>query len=294
MRVTYHIGLHCTDGDRALDLLLPNAAVLGREGSVVPRPDRFRPALREAMLSLRGAPAPAEMQQRLLDALVETDRPSHILFSSDSFLCVPQKALSPTQLYPLAEERAGWIRNLFPDHDTTICFALRNPATLLPALHRRTGQTDDFAGLLRSIEPGALSWPDMIERLAAGAPNTRIVVWCNEDAPVLWPEILALLAGRSGGNVDGLENWDAFLGELLPAQALARMRSYLAAHPPRDSAHRRRVLAAFLDRFADHAANEEYVDLPGWDHAKVAHVTARYEADILRIERMPGVEFLLP
>ena len=294
MRVTSHIGLHCTDGDRALDCLLSNAASLASEGTAVPRPERFRPALREAMLSLRGAPAPAELQERLLDALVETDRPRHILFSSDSFLCVPQKALSATQLYPLARERVGWIRNLFPDHDTTICFALRNPATLLPALHRRTGETEELAALLRSIEPDALSWPDMIERLAAGAPNTRVVVWCNEDAPVLWPEILALLAGRSGGRVDGLENWDAFLGDLLPPHALGRLRSYLAAHPPHDSAHRRRILAAFLDRFADAGANEERVDLPGWDHAKVAEVTARYEADIVRIERMPGVELLLP
>jgi hypothetical protein len=294
MRVTYHIGLHCTDEDRALSCLLANAALLAREGCAIPRPARFRPALREAMLSLKGAAAPAELQERLLDAVLETDRPGHILFSSDSFLCVPQKALASGQLYPLARERAAWIRNLFAGHETTICLALRNPATLLPALQERLGADAELAALLGSVDPGALSWLDMVERLAAGLADTRIVVWCNEDAAILWPEILALLAGRADGRAEDLEGWDAFLGDLLPAQALDRMRSYLAAHPPRDPVHRRRVIAAFLDRFADPAAIEQSVDLPGWDEDTVAQVTARYEADIARIGRLPGIELLLP
>ncbi|MEM1430913.1 MAG: hypothetical protein AAGG09_15765 [Pseudomonadota bacterium] len=292
MRVTFHIGLHSTDEDRALGCLLANETLLAREGTAVPRPGLFRPALRDAMVSLKGAPAPTALQEHILDAVTATDRPRHIVFSSDSFLCVPQKAVGEDCLYPLAGDRAIWIRNLFPDNDATICFALRNPATLLPAIHARTGATEDFADLMRTIRPEALNWFDMVERLAAGLDGTRIVLWSNEDAPILWPEILALLAGRSDGTAHDLASWDSFLAELLPAEAMTRMRSYLETHPPRDPSHRRRIIAAFLDRFASPDAVEDAVELPGWDHERIADLTARYEADLVRIEQMPFVEVL--
>lgn len=294
MRFTYHIGLHCTDEDRALNCLMSNAQTLAAEASSVPRPGRFRPALREAMLALKGAPAPPDMQERLLDAVLETDRPSHVLFSSDSFLCVPQRAITPEGLYPLAGERATWIRQLFPDAPAHFCFALRNPVGLVPALHARMKSDETFADFVDRIEPESLSWHDMVTRLRAAVPDAQLTIWCNEDAPVLWPEILAQLAGRTNGEAADLSGWDAFYEELMGSGALERMRSYLSSHPPKDPAHRRRVIAAFLDRFAqDGAVVEEYED-PVWHPARVQRLTEQYEADIARIEQMGGVTLLLP
>ena len=293
MHVTYHIGLHCTDEDRALTCLLRNRERLADEGCAVPRPGLFRPALREAMLSLKGEPAPPALQQSMLDAVVDIENPRHVLFSSDSFLCIPQRAIGGDQLYPLAAERAPWIRQLFPDATVQVCFALRNPATLIPALFARSGGDQPFDAFLETMRPEALLWSDMVARLGRALPDTRLLVWCHEDAPVLWPELLARLAGRRRDSADDLPGWDAFLGELLPAPALEKLRGYLADHPPREAAHRRRVLAAFLDRFAKPEAVEEEFDLPGWDQRRVDALTARYEEDLLRIERIPGVEFLV-
>jgi len=292
MRVTYHIGMHCTDEDRALDCLLSNAGALARQGCAVAPPDRFRPALREAMLELKGAPAPEAMQARLLDAVIDLDAPRHVLFSSDSFLCVPQRAVADGTLYPLADERAPWIRNLFPEAEAHFALALRNPATLIPAIQRRFRDRESWQDLTARIAPEAMSWADMVARLRTAVPDAEITVWCNEDAPLLWPELLALLSGAP--EETALEGGDAFLGELMAPDGFARMQSYLAQTPPRDAGHRRRVVAAFLDRFARPEAVEEEFDLPGWGADRIARLTETYEADIARIGTMDGVRLLLP
>jgi hypothetical protein len=292
MRFTYHIGLHCTDEDRALDCLLANAGALARQGCAIAPPDRFRPALREAMLELKGAPAPAAMQERLLDAVTDMDAPAHVLFSSDSFLCVPRRAVADGTLYPLAEERAPWIRNLFPRSSAHFALALRNPATLLPALQARFRDSESWGDFLGRIRPEALSWAEMVARLRAAVPDAEITVWCNEDAALLWPDLLALLAATDDGAA--LEGHDAFLGELMTPQGLARMRSYLAENPPQDAGHRRRITAAFLDRFARPEAVEEEFDLAGWSADRLARLTERYEADLARIDAMEDVRLLRP
>ena len=302
MRVTYHIGLHCTDEDRALECLLANADALAEDGLAVARPGRFRPALREAMLELKGAPAPPDRQSALLAQVVDLDAPRHVLFSSDSFLCVPQRAIAGAALYPLVDERAPWIRNLFPQAPAHFALALRNPATLIPALQERFRKDESFEAYLARIEPEALSWVDMVARLRGAVPDAEITVWCNEDAALLWPEILALLAAGAGEAADRTREFDGtalagaddFLSTLMPEDGLARMRSYLAEHPPRDAGHRRRVVAAFLDRFARQDAVDEEFDLPGWTAPRLAALTERYEREIAELSHMDGIRMLLP
>lgn len=292
MRFTYHIGLHCTDEDRALDCLLANAGALARQGCAVAPPDRFRPALREAMLELKGAPAPAAMQERLLDAVTDMDAPAHVLFSSDSFLCVPRRAVADGTLYPLAEERAPWIRNLFPEAPAHFALAMRNPATLVPALQARFADRESWQEFVGRIDPEALSWTDMLARLRAAVPDAEITVWCTEDAPLLWPDLLARLAGTAPDAAP--EGGDDFVADLMSPEGFTRLQGYLAENPARDAGHRRRVVAAFLDRFARPEAVADEYDLPGWDADRVARLTERYEADIARIGAMEGVTLLLP
>lgn len=296
MRFTYHIGLHCTDSDRALKCLLQNEAALAARGTAIAAPERFRPALREAMLALKGTPAPGEMQERLMDAVTDLDAPDHVMFSSDSFLCVPARAVSGGTLYPLVSERAPWIRNLFPDNPAHFCLALRNPATLLPALHSRFAEKESFDDILARTDPEALSWSDMVARLRAAVPDAVITVWCNEDAPLLWPEILALLAGAPDDPdlPDTLDGAGDFLAELMRPEGTIRLGSYLEQNAPRSASHRRRIIAAFLARFARPSAVSATYDLPGWTEERLARLTETYEADVARIGQMAGVRLMRP
>ena len=57
---------------------------------------------------------------------------------------------------------------------------------------------------------------------------------------------------------------------------------------------KRRVIAAFLDKFALDEEIEEELDMPGWTEELVAELTEVYDEDVLAIQRIPGVTVLTP
>ena len=290
MKVIYHIGLHSTDEDRALRCLLRNDSLLQQRGIVVAQPGRFRPVLREAMIQLKGQPATEEIQDHILEGITEIDAPQRVLFSNDSFLCVPRRAIEGGVLYPLVSERAPWIRNLFPGQPTEFALALRNPATLIPALHARFAAEENFEQYLARLDPEALSWMNMVERLRACVPDARLIVWCNEDSPLIWPDILQALSDLP--DPMHLEGINDFIAGLMTEDGFARLESYLDGHPASGVAHWRKIVSAFLDKFALADAVEEEFDLPGWSQERVSILSERYEEDIERIVQMDGIEFL--
>jgi len=291
MQVVYHLGLHCTDEDRLLRALLKNKGRLAEEGIAIPGPGRYRPVLREALKALRGAPASAEMQETMLDSIMDAEGMGRIVFSYDSFLCVPEKAVGEGRLYPMAGDKTRWFPALFPAADTAFAFAIRNPATFLPAVFART-EGLSFDAFLGAAAPEDLSWAAMVARVRAGSPEVPLTVWCDEDTPLIWPEVVAAVAGTA--RPEALAGLDDFLATLMSPEGLERLRAVRAELPPLAAVARRRLTAAFLERFARPEAVEVEFDLPGWTADLVEELTERYEEDVERIAGMDGVRFIAP
>ena len=289
MEVVYHIGAHCTDDGQLVAALLKNRARLLERGVVVAYPGRYRTALREAIHGLGGAPATPELQQTLLDTIATEDDIGRLVLSNEHFLGTTPRAVGGGRLYPLAEARAAALANLFPEAPCALHLAIRNPAAFLPAVFARLRDVP-YAQFMAGTDPLALSWSDVVARLRAGAPEARLVVWCDEDTPLIWPEVLAAVAGVEGG--EPLAASDGRLAQVMSADGMARLAGWFATHPPVDARHRRRVTGAFLDKFARDEALEEELDLPGWTHAYVDALSAAYEADTARSAGMEGVTFL--
>jgi hypothetical protein len=55
---------------------------------------------------------------------------------------------------------------------------------------------------------------------------------------------------------------------------------------------RRKVVAAFLDKFALPERLEIEMEMPGWTDEIVQELTALYDQDVHRIASMPGVTFI--
>jgi len=293
MQLALHLGAHCTDEDRLLRSLLRNRATLGGRGVAVPGPGKFRDLVREAIGSLRGAPASAATQEMLLDAMLDDGAPRRLVLSWESFLCMPPRAVDGASLYPMAGRKAAWLAALFPQAEVELFVALRNPAGLVPALAARMA-AGPRADLLATVAPRGLSWVPVIEALRDALPAARLTVWCDEDAAVIWPELMAALAGVAvpedgGPALDGALDR---LRDLMTPAGAARLETWLAATPPRSALLRQRTVAAFLDKFADPAASEVELDLPGWDEALVGALCAAYDDDCARIAAMEGVRFL--
>jgi len=290
MEIVLHVGAHSTDEDNLLKCLYKNKGRLAEHGIIVPEPSRYRPAIRETLQTLDGDVAPIETQEALLDSIMDEDHAERVILSHESFFCVPGRSIGNGGLYPNASSKAARLRYLFSRENVQFCIALRDPATFIPAIFERA-KDPNFENFLDGSDPMALRWSELITRIRTMVPDAPITLWCNEDTPLLWPQVLTAIAGTDDAfRFDGVND---FLGTIMGRGGLNRLESYLEAHPPQTENQRERIIAAFLDKFGA-AALEQEIDLPGWTEAYVSQLSELYERDLELLDAMPGVTFLKP
>lgn len=291
MQVAFHLGAHSTDEDRLVKTLLRNRDVLTAADVAVPSPMRYRMVLRDALVALKGHPADHATQETVLDAVTEQDNLRRIVFSHEFFLGIPQRVISEDGFYAMAPAKLAPLANLFPQAETEFHMALMNPAALIPALIARVeGATPET--MLSGHDPRSLRWGPVVRAMVKAAAGRRFVIWCHEDTPLIWPEVLRSLAGLP---TDQLLSGDfTILATIMAPEGLERLKTYLASHPPQSVTQRRRIVAAFLEKFALPESLEQEIALPGWTEALVEEITAAYDADVAEIAAMLGVEFITP
>lgn len=289
MQLIFHLGAHCTDDEALVKCLLTNRDRLAPAGISIPDPGIYRWLLRDALVALEGQPATPEGAAALLDGILPDEHARRAVMGWDAFLGFPRFALRRNQFYPAGPDRARALAGLFPGHQVEFALALRNPATFLPALFERQ-KTRSHAEFLEGCDPAALAWSDLVDRIRAACPQSPLTVWADEDTPLIWPELLRVLTRHPAG-LD-LEDTDIILRTIMSPEGLARMHDYLAHHPPQTELQRRRIVSAFLDKFALPDRIEVELDMPGWTDELVERLTLAYEADMERIADTPGVTFI--
>lgn len=290
MRIVYHLGAHCTDEERLLRCLLKNRDALGSAGIVVPGPTRYRALLRDTAITLKGQAASSDTQALVLDQIMEEDRADRLILCWDNFLSFPQWALKE-RLYPAAAERVRAFTQIFPEVEAEFHLAIRNPATFLPELFAKQ-RDKTYEQFMEGTDPVLLHWSDVIADMIAENPGVPFTVWCDEDTPLIWPEVLQAVSGHPDGML--LEDRDDLLASIMSPEGMARMNAYLDSHAPQSIVQRRRIVSAFLDKFALPEKVEMEWELPGWTEDTVAALTNAYQADIAHIRSMPEVTFIAP
>lgn len=290
MRIVYHLGAHFTDEERLLKCLLKNRDVLAQHNIVVPGPKRYRALLRETAIALKGQAATRDSQALILEQIMEEDHADRLILSWDSFLSLPPWVLKDT-LYPAAGERVRAFSQIFPEIEAEFHLAIRNPATFLPALYERQ-QPKAYPDFLAGADPYDLRWSDVVERILDSNPDAPLTIWCDEDTPLIWPEVLQAVAGLPDGvRLDGEED---LLISLMSGEGMTRLRAYLESHPPASVLQRRKIVSAFLDKFALPERIDMQIEMPGWTEDMVADLTEAYDEDVARIAQMGEVTFLAP
>ncbi|WGH77925.1 hypothetical protein [Jannaschia ovalis] len=291
MDIAIHLGAHCTDEDLIAKTLGRNAAALAKAGVVVAPSGRMRPAIRKALQARGGSLVPGAADGLIGEMLggMPDPAPNRIVLSYEGFLGVYAKVLGGDALYGDAGTRAEGLRDLFPGQDVRFYLAMRNPATFIPALFRASS-VEDFESFIAGQDLAALCWSEPIEAIRAACPDVPLTVWCNEDLPLIWPDLLRAVAGVSGE----LKGEDAILRQIMTPAGFARLEVYLRDNPTRDLATRRKVATAFLRKYVDETKIDEEIALPGWSEEMIAGLTALYEQDLDRIRGRADVTFLQP
>lgn len=290
MRIVYHLGAHFTDEDRLLKCLSRNRDLLAQHDIAVPPSKRYRTLLRETAIRLKGATATVDEQALILEQIMEEERADRLILSWESFMSLPNWVLMG-KLYPAAGERTRAFTQIFPQIEAEFHLALRNPATFLPLLYDRL-KPADYGSFLNGADPFDLRWSDVVEQILDANPDAPLTVWCDEDTPLVWPEVLRAVSGLPDDIA--LEGEEDLLASLMSGEGMARMRTYIEGHPPQNPMQRRRIVSAFLDKFALPERIDLEVEMPGWTDDTVADLTRAYEEDVARIAQMPDVTFIAP
>ena len=120
----------------------------------------------------------------------------------------------------------------------------------------------------------------------------QITVWCNEDTPLIWAQIIREMAALEHNQkiVGGFD----LLSDIMTKVGMKRFREYLKKYPNMNEIQKRRVIAAFLDKFAIEEEIEEELDLPGWTEDLVNELSDIYDDDVFEIGRIQGVNLMAP
>ncbi|MCR8825752.1 hypothetical protein [Pseudosulfitobacter koreensis] len=291
MQIVFHTGAHFTEEERLVKCLLRNKEDFAAKGVSVPGPSRYRKLLRETFSAMQDNQPAEGARDVLLDAILDAETPDRIILSHSHLFGAPRASVRHGRLYPNATERMVQISQLFPHDEIEMFTALRNPAAFLPAVFGASPhQTVD--GFLGGVDPADVRWSDMLAEVRAAAPNVNITVWCNEDTPLIWTEVLREMAGLEH-NEPVIGGFDV-LADIMSDEGMLRLEAYLKSHPVMTEMQKRRVIAAFLDKYALPGEIEEELDMPGWTDDLVEELTEVYDEDMARIQRMPGVTLIAP
>lgn len=289
MEIVYHIGAHCTDDDRLLKSLLKNADNFSGEGVKIPGPGKYRRLLRETIQGLNGATPGAETRSILLDAILDDAPTERLVLSNSNFICVPNRIFENGTFYAQTEPKLRALHDLFPEDEIEIFLSLRNPATFVPAAFAKSDH-DTMDSFLRTMHPGDIRWSDIVRRIRHVAPQSQLTVWCNEDTPMIWAELIRRMAGvKADQKITG--GFD-LLASIMSPEGLKRFLTYIRANPPRTENQKRRIIGAFLDKYALDEEIEEEIDFPGMTVEAVEQISMAYENDVAMIAAMPGVTFV--
>lgn len=271
--------------------LVKNKEAFGAQGVAVPGPGKYRKLLRDTMEAMEVSKPAENAREILLDAILDNENAERVIMSNRHFFSSARLAVQDSAIYPKAPTRMVQMAEIFEQDQIELFIGLRNPATFLPEVFRHSPK-ERLADFMGGVDPMDLRWSDTLMRIRDAAPKVSITVWCNEDAPLIWPVILREMGGMDHGeHVEGAYD---LLGEIMAEDGLVRFLSYLEEHPAMTDLQMRRVMMAFLDKFALDEAIEEELDMPGWTDDRVAKMTEAYDEDVFDIARIPDLRVLSP
>ncbi|MCG7624585.1 hypothetical protein [Epibacterium sp. Ofav1-8] len=271
--------------------LLRNREAFLARGTSVPGPAKYRALLKECMAAAKTGTPSDDARDLLWDAILEEEHADRVVLSNPHFFGSQRDALDGQRLYPEAEERMRTLKALFPHDDLTLFMAIRSPVGFLPKLLEKAG-TGRRNTVLSTTNPRDLRWSALISRIRASVPDVPIMLWCYEDTPLIWAQLL-----REFGNLEAeskVKGGMDMLATIMKREGMKRLRAYLHERPQLTEPYKRRVFAAFLDKFAIEEELEEELDIPDWSPEFIEEIEQAYDDDTAQLSQIPGVTLLTP
>ncbi len=291
MQVSFHIGAHYTDDQKILRSMLKNKEALLEQGIVIPGPSRYREVLNSARHRIDRGENPFDVRDDILDIALDGQDAKRIVLSTAAFLSGPRWIFKSGELYGDAAIPASAYARIFAKDELSIHMGICNLATFVPKAFRDAKQPN-FEEYIQKLKLRGDSWMQVISKIRAVAKDAQITVWCNEDTPLIWSQLIREISGVSPDTV--IAGGFDLVSEIMSREGMRRMLTYMKEKPPHNEAQKRRILIAFMNKYAMEDVMTEELDLPGWDDDTIQQLTLAYEEDVSLIENISDVRLIAP
>lgn len=291
MELIFHTGVPFTDGGRLMKCLLRNKDAFSQRGVSVPGPSTYRDLLAQTLEAFGDSPLPEDAGTILLDSILDDEKAQRVIMSTPRLFGMPNAVVGDGFLLPQAARGAALLQRLFEQEDVHVYMGLCNPARFMSIAFEQS-RAPSFSDLVSGIAPQEYSWLDTIDVIREVAPDVKLTLWCHEDTPLLWGEIVRTLAGlESRAKISG--GFD-MLASVISREGMQSYRAYLKQNPTMTDEHLRQVTGAFLAKYALPEETEDEITIPGWSDSLTAEITEIYDQDIEELSQMEDVRLLLP
>ena len=215
----------------------------------------------------------------------------HALYGYPRFFGASKETIQNNAFYPQVISNLVRFVELFPEDQTHLFLALRNPATFIPAM-MAAAKTNNLNFIMNKSDPRALQWSDLLKSIRERFLALPMTIWCTEDTPFIWGQLMRLVGGFSPSTP--MVGSYSLIESILSEEGFTRFQAYLEKHPEMNELQKRKVMFAFAERFGRADVLEQDVNVPGWDAQMVYDLTAQYEADLANINASSGVRLVLP
>lgn len=198
----------------------------------------------------------------------------------------PELAGHPV-LYPQAASRLARLRTLLPQGAVTLALGVREGAGFLASCYSQAlmaGRVAPFEAMFGGMDPAALSWSDLADRLMVSLPGARLVVWDHADWPAVAPQVAAALLGPDAAPLrlpDGRSH---------PGLSGAAVAALLAG-APRDTDAARAMARDLRARMASDAGHAPY---DPWNAALRQKAARAHATDLARLAGRADTTLIWP
>jgi len=293
MDILLHAGAHPTDNDTLMVSMNNNKPALDRCQVAVPDPVLYRRSLRQAMRQIEGAQFTDELRDMLYDSICGDQPPDTLamVLSVPMLFAPPAQTVAQGVFFPQAVEKLRSAVEVFKNDRIKLFFAIRNPATYLAAL-MKTCDSNNLSAVTGGSAPETLRWSELFLRLQAHFMDMEITVWCYEDSPFVWQDVIRAV-GQVPPNIAIKDTYCLYL-HLLSDVGQARFVAYMNKNTNLSAEKKREVMFAFAEKFGRPEIMDQDVSITGLAQEEVDFLTDLYEDDLAKIVEIPNVRLIFP
>lgn len=288
MRIAVHAGVHFTDGARLIKSVRKEQKCLKAVGIVAPAPRSYRTELKRFLNHSKSSEDMRKLQRLRMNSI--DDDAETLVLSSPSVFGREAQAIGAGHFYPSAVQNLVELKKLYPGSQIELFVGLKNPANFIHSAISKC-RPRKAKKILTRMDPLVFCWSELVERLMEEVEVVRAHVWCHEDTPLIWSQIL-----REILQIDysvALKSEFDLVAELMLPEGYKRLLDYLQDKPTLTELQKKRVTSAFLEKYADVAKIEEDFS-HYWPRPILEDINILYEEDLERLARLPTVNVITP